>query len=86
MTPQAKKRANKPAPPRRPLPVERITTDDLRHKVLAVRDTTTDEARHLLERNRVRMVIASAVVVAVALSAAYYVGSRSGAHAARARR
>jgi hypothetical protein len=68
------------------LPVERITTADLRHKVLAVRDMTTDEARHLLERNRVRLVIGSALVVAVALSAAYYFGSRSGARAARKRR
>jgi hypothetical protein len=86
VTPAAKKPAAKPVPVRRPLPAERITTDDLRHKVLAVRDTTTDEARRVLERNQVRIVIASALFVAVALSAAYYFGSRTGARAARARR
>ncbi|MDO8914897.1 MAG: hypothetical protein Q7W16_02290 [Coriobacteriia bacterium] len=85
MTPQAKT-ANKAAPVRRVPSAQRITTDDLRHKALAVRDMTTDEARHLLERNRVRLIIGSAVVVAVALSAAYYFGSRSGARAARKRR
>lgn len=90
MTPSAKKPAGKPMPKpaavRRDLPAARITTDDLRHKALAVRDMATDESRRLMERNRVRLVIASAVIVAVALSAAYYYGSRSGARAAAKRR
>lgn len=86
MTPSAKKPMSKPAPVRRALPSERITTDDLRHKALAVRDMATDEAQRLLERNRVRVVVASAVIIIVALSAAYYYGSRSSARAARKRR
>jgi hypothetical protein len=57
----------------------RITTDDLRHKALAVRDVTTGEARRLLERNRIRLVIAAAVVVAVGFSVAYHLGSRAAA-------
>jgi hypothetical protein len=66
---------------------QRLTTDDLRHKALAVRDVATDEARHLLQRNRVRLIIAGAVVVAVGFSVAYHLGSRAGARArARARR
>jgi hypothetical protein len=66
---------------------ERLTTDDLRHKALAVRDVATDEARHLLQRNRVRLIVAGAVVVAVGFSVAYYLGSRAGARArTRARR
>lgn len=85
MTPSAKRSASKPAPVRRAVPAERITTDDLRHKALAVRDMATDETRRLLERNQVRIVIASALVVAVVLSVAYYVGSRSGVRAARRR-
>jgi hypothetical protein len=70
-----------------PARTERLTTDDLRHKALAVRDVATDEARHLLQRNRVRLIIAGAVVVAVGFSVAYHLGSRAGARArARARR
>jgi len=84
VTPEAKK-PGAPRPPR-PRPDRPITTDDLRHKALAIRDTTTDEARHLLERNTTRLVLGSAIVVAVALSAAYYFGSRAGARAARARK
>jgi hypothetical protein len=85
------RRAAKAAAPKvRTLPAatgERLTTDDLRHKALAVRDVATDEARHLLERNRVKLIIAGAVVVAVGFSVAYYLGSRAGARArARVRR
>jgi hypothetical protein len=82
MTPPAKRaQAPRLSVPR--VKGERITTDDLRHKALAIRDVATDEARHVLERNTVRIVVVSAVVVAVALSAAYYIGSRSAARAAR---
>ncbi len=55
----------------------RITVDDLRHKALAVRDMARDERRHLLQDDRTRVVIASAVVFAVVLSAAYYLGTRA---------
>jgi len=77
-----------PRPPRAPraVPADRITTDELRHKALAIRDVATYEAKHLMERNSVRIVVGSALVVAVALSAAYYFGSRAGAKAARARK
>ncbi len=77
------------AAPARPKPASsmptKLTTDDLRHKALAVRDVTTDEARKLVKTNTVRIVVASAVVVAVVVSAAYYFGSRSGARAAKRR-
>jgi hypothetical protein len=58
------------------MPTE-ITLDDLRHKALAIRDTATDEARRLAKANTTRIVIASAVVCAVALSMAYYMGTRA---------
>lgn len=58
------------------MPTE-LTVDDLRHKALAVRDIATDEARRVVTTNRARIVIATAVVCAVALSMAYYVGSRA---------
>ena len=63
-------------------PGEHLTTDDLRHKALAVRDVATREVRKLAEDNTVRIVIAGAVVCAVALSVAYWAGQR----AARRRR
>ena len=44
------------------------------------------EAKQLVERNTVKVVIGSALVFAVALSAAYYFGSRAGAKAARRKR
>jgi hypothetical protein len=59
-------------------PVQPLTTDDLRHKALAIREVATQEARRVLEDNTVRIVIASAVVCAVMLSAAYYMGTRAG--------
>ena len=85
MTPETKVRTARP--PRAPrVAGERLTTEDLRHKALAVRDVATREAKQLVERNTVRVVIGSALVFAVALSAAYYFGSRAGAKAARRRR
>lgn len=59
-----------------------LTTDDLRHKALAIRDVAKEEARRVLEDNTVRIVVVSAVVFAVALSVSYYLGTR----AARRRR
>jgi hypothetical protein len=63
----------------------KLTTDDLRHKVLAVREVATDEAQKLLKANQVRIVIASALVVGVALSLAYLMGSRAAARASKRR-
>ncbi len=59
----------------------KITPDDLRHKALAVRDMARDEARLALEDHTVRIVMASALVFAVAVSVAYYVGTRAAASA-----
>ena len=74
--------AQRPARPVSAIP-ERITTDDLRHKALAVRDMAKDEARHALEDNTVRVVLASALIFAVAVSVAYYYG-RNAARGSRA--
>jgi len=60
------------------LPVQPLTTDDLRHKALAIREVAAEEARRALEDNTVRIVIASAVVCAVMLSVAYFMGTRAG--------
>ena len=56
---------------------EHITLDDVRHKALAVRDMATEEVRHTVEDRTVQVVIAGAVVVAVAVSLAYYLGTRA---------
>lgn len=61
------------APPTQPL-----TTDDLRHKALAIRDAARDEVAQVLEDNTTRLIVASALVCAVALSVAYYMGTRAG--------
>lgn len=71
--------------PARAVSRAKLTPDDIRHKALAIRDMTTDEARRAVKTNAVRIVIGAAVVGAVALSVAYYFGSRAGARA-RARR
>lgn len=75
--------------PSKPNPVEEmpetITTDDLKHKALAIREMATVEARKALEDNTVRLVIASALIFGVAISVAYFMGSRS-ARAAEGRR
>lgn len=63
-------------------PEERITVDDLRHKALAVQKVATAEVKRVTGTSAVRTVLVCAAVVAVALSMAYYVGSRAGAKAA----
>jgi hypothetical protein len=68
----------------RPEPAERITVDDLKHKALAVQKVSTDEAKRIVGTSALRAVLVGAAVVAVALSVAYYVGSRAGARAAEA--
>ena len=67
------------------MPVK-LTTDDLRHKALAVREVAADEAQKLLKSSATRMVVASAVIFAVALSLAYYAGQRAATSAAAKRR
>jgi hypothetical protein len=69
----------------RPESVERITVEDLKHKALAVRKVSTNEVKRVVGTSAVRAVLVGAAVVAVALSVAYYVGSRAGAKAAEAR-
>lgn len=59
-------------------PLQPLTTDDLRHKALAIRDVALDEARGVLEDSTTRLIVASALVCAVALSVAYYMGTRAG--------
>lgn len=58
------------------LPEERLTVDDLRHKALAVGQTVQIEAKRLIDQPRNRYVLAGAVIFAVAISFAYYLGSR----------
>jgi hypothetical protein len=70
-----------PPKPASEMPTE-LTLDDLRHKALAVRDTATDEVRRVVGTNRARIVIGSAVVCAVALSVAFYLGTRAARRAA----
>jgi flagellar biosynthesis/type III secretory pathway M-ring protein FliF/YscJ len=55
---------------------QRITVDDLRDKAESIRDQVKEDARRLAHEERMKMVIAGAVVVAVAVSFAYYMGSR----------
>jgi hypothetical protein len=63
---------------------ERITVDDLKHKALAVQQISADEVKRVVGTSAVRAVLVGAAVVAIALSVAYYVGSRAGARAAEA--
>jgi hypothetical protein len=70
----------------RPEPAQPITVDDLKHKALAVKKVSTDEVKRLTGTSAVRAVLVGAAVVAIALSWAYYVGSRAGAKAAGAQR
>jgi hypothetical protein len=62
-------------------PPEHITVDDLKHKALAVQRISTDEVKRVVGTSAVRAVLVGAAVVAIALSVAYYVGSRAGARA-----
>jgi len=65
-------------------PAERITVDDLKHKALAIQQVATEEVKRVTGTSALRAVLVGAAVVAVALSVAYYVGSRAGARAAEA--
>lgn len=67
-------------------PEERITVDDLRHKALVIQKVATDEVKRVTGTSALRAILVGAAVVAVALSMAYYVGSRAGAKAAEAQR
>jgi hypothetical protein len=65
------------SPAARPPDPDRVSLDDVRHKALAVRDMAADEARQLMEERAVRVVIAGVVVIAVALSVTYWLGTRA---------
>ncbi len=67
-------------------PEERITVEDLKHKALAIQQVATEEVKRAVGTSTVRAVLVGAAVVAIALSLAYYVGSRAGAKAAEAPR
>lgn len=54
----------------------RITVDDLRAKAEDIRDNVQDDAKRLVQQETAKMVIVGAVVVAVAVSFAFYMGSR----------
>ena len=57
---------------------QKITVDDLREKAEGIRDSVREDARHALYDETVKMVVAGAVVVAVAVSLAFYLGTRRG--------
>ena len=67
-------------------PEERITVEDLKHKALAIQQVATEEVKRAVGTSTVRAVLVGAAVVAIALSLAYYVGSRTGAKAAESQR
>lgn len=67
-------------------PEERITVEDLKHKALAIQQVATEEVKRAVGTSTVRVVLVGAAVVAIALSLAYYVGSRTGSKAAEAQR
>lgn len=55
---------------------KKVTIDDLREKAYDIKATVEEDARALVHEQTVRLVIAGAVVVAVAVSMAYFAGSR----------
>lgn len=62
-----------------------VTTDDLRHKALAVREIAVEEGRALVVQDTTRLVIVAAAVVAFAVGAAYFFGRRAAERAYRGR-
>lgn len=55
---------------------KKITVDDLRAKAEGIRDQVQEDARALVHEDAVKTAIVAAVVVAVAVSAAFYLGTR----------
>ena len=55
---------------------KRITVDDLRAKAEEIEETIKEDARALVHEDTTKMVLAGAVVVAVAVSVAFYLGTR----------
>ncbi|MDZ4179778.1 MAG: hypothetical protein U1E29_11210 [Coriobacteriia bacterium] len=55
----------------------RLTINDVRHHAEEVRDMAVDQAKAIVEDNRTKGLIVGVVVVALAVSVAFYLGTRS---------
>lgn len=64
-------------------PAAAITLEDLRHKALRIRDDVADEARSQMTERGTQIVLVGVVAIVVAVSFAYYVGTRAGRAAIR---
>lgn len=67
------------------VPAAPISLDDIRHKALAIRTEVQDEVQTQVRNRRNQIIAVGAVVLLVALSAAYFVGTRAGRAAAEQR-
>lgn len=59
-------------------PAAPIKLEDLRHKALHIRDDVADEARSQMTERGTQIVLVGVVAIVVAVSFAYYVGTRAG--------
>jgi hypothetical protein len=57
-------------------PETTITVEDIKHKALKIRDLAESEARSLVEDQGAKLVAVAVVGVLVAVSLAYYLGTR----------
>lgn len=55
---------------------KKITVDDLRDKAEEIRDTFQEDTRRVLHEETAKLVIVGAIVVATAVSLAFYLGTR----------
>lgn len=55
----------------------RLTVDDLRHKAEAIRDEAKAEMAHIVKEESTKAIAVGAVAVVIAVSIAYYLGTRS---------
>lgn len=60
-----------------------ITLEDIRHKALRIREDVADEARTQITDRGTQIVFVGVVAIVVAVSFAYYVGTRAGRSASR---
>ncbi len=54
----------------------RLTIDDLRHKAEGVRDLAKAEVTHVVKEESTKAIVVGVAAVLVAVSIAYYLGSR----------
>ncbi|MDA3936454.1 MAG: hypothetical protein PF636_06275 [Actinomycetota bacterium] len=54
----------------------RLTLDDLRHRAENVRDLARAEVTHVVKEESTKAIAVGAIAVLVAISVAYYLGSR----------